>query len=302
MTIGLQGFFTIKIRQPCGTIRREYRFPNLILDNGLDGIGTNGLSWMQTIALGTDSTPPNASQIGLISLGPSTTTSNAGTTGFVAGPPPYGWFRESKRFAAGTATGTWSEVGIGRTGSNLWSRSLILDGGGSPLPITVLAIEIVDIEYELRMYRDITDATGTRTISGVDYDYIMRPAGLVSYSNCPARNLVDGTWMTTGSGAGKYIYDGAIGLYTGAPSGLSAFDYQESSVAAYSAGTYTKTTTFNWSIDNGNVSGGAKSFYGATFYNVTNIVRHQIEFDPVIPKNNTRTLSLTVSETWARRP
>lgn len=303
MTIGLQGFFTIKIRQPCGTIRREYRFPNLILNNGLNGIGTNGTAWVSVIALGTDSTPPDVSQTGLIGLGPSSSSNNSSTTGFVAGPPPYSWIRYSKRFAQGAATGTWAEVGIGRTGSNLWSRSLILDGGGSPLPITVLAIEIVDIEYELRAYPSIVDVTGTRTISSVDYDYTLRPSYLTSYQNFPSDALVNGTWMSVGGTAPTYAHEGSIGAYTSAPSGVNAYVYRVGSVSAYSSGSYTKTQTHAFTIDDLNVPNGlAKSFVMNLRNDGNNLWRYQCEFDPPIPKNNTKTLSLTFSQTWARRP
>jgi len=306
MTIGLQGFFTIKIRQPCGTIRREYRFPNLILNNGLNGIGTNGTSWVSVIALGTDTTPPDASQTGLISLGPSSSSNNSSTTGFVAGPPPYSWIRYSKRFAQGTATGTWSEVGIGRTGSNLWSRSLILDGGGSPLPITVLAIEIVDIEYELRAYPSIVDATGTRTISTVDYDYIVRPAGLSAYGTHAADSLVSGNWMSAGAHTYLIGGDGAIGAYNafGVTGNTTGQFYKTPSVASYASGSYTKTITYSFSISECNVSTGLLKSFQYYYMNTGNnsYWQYACQFTPPIPKDNTKTLSLTFSQTWARRP
>lgn len=306
MTIGLQGFFTIKIRQPCGTIRREYRFPNLILDNGLNGIGTNGTSWVTAIALGTDSTPPNASQTGLISLGVSTTTNNSSTTGFVAGPPPYSWIRYSKRFAQGVATGTWTEVGIGRSGTNLWSRSLILDGGGSPLPITVLAIEIVDIEYELRTYLSIVDVTGTRTISDIDYDYIVRPSGLTSYNSHASDSLVSGGWMS--AGAHTYIMggDGSIGAYNafGVTGNTTGQFYKAPTVAAYVSGSYTKTITYSFTISECNTTTNLLKSFLFYFMNVSSssFWSYCCQFTPSIPKDNTKTLSLTFSQTWARRP
>jgi hypothetical protein len=304
MITGLQGFFTIKIRQPCGTVRREYRFPNLILDAGLNGIGTNGASWATRIALGSSATPPDASQTGLISFGCESSSSNASTTGFVAGPPPYSWHRFSRRFAQGVATGTWSEVGIGRSGTALWSRSLILDGGGSPTTITVLAIEIVDIEYELRAYPSIVDVTGTRTISGIDYDYIMRPAALNAYSKFQTDLLIAGSWMNGGvySSYQFRAYSGTAGAYTAEPSGTAAQGGGGSvSVAAYVNGSYTKTCTVTAGVDNANVSGGIKT--ALLMVGPGNAIwMYQCQFDPALPKDNTKTISLTYSCTWARRP
>ena len=53
-------------------------------------------------------------------------------------------------------------------------------------------------------------------------------------------------------------------------------------------------------IDAGNLAGGIKSFAFYMMYYAA--LAFQIQFTPNIAKDNTKTLSLTFTVTWARRP
>lgn len=308
MIAGLQGIFTVRVYGPCGTLRKKLRFPNLILNNGLNGIGTLSTNYVLQAALGTGTAAPDVAQTGLISPGVSTSTTGPGeASGFVAGPPPYSWQKFSRRFAAGTATGNWTEIGIGNTATDLWSRALILDGGGSPTTLTVLAIEVVDIEYELRLYPSITDKVGTKTIGGVSYGYTLRPAFLSAYAQWPPSALVSGNWMSGGMSGGNNsvmtVFSGAMGAYTSAPSGASAAGTVGlGAVASYSNNSYTKVVTAPAGVDGANVSGGIKSVMVMMGPGNNTPFPFQCEFSSSIPKDNTKTISFAFSIQWGRRP
>lgn len=300
----LQGFYTITVRNSDGDIRTCHRFPNIITDNGLNGIGTNGTSWMTTIALGTGTATPAPSDTSLSGTVVTDTTAYSATTGFSAGPPIYSSIIYPKVFPQGVATGIWTEVGIGRTSTNLWSRALILDGGGLPTTLTILSTDIVTIEYELRVYPSVVDVTGTRNLGGVDYNYTIRPSNLTAYASCSVATFVEGLLMNLPSTGSVTYYTGTIGAVTSNPSGTTTTS-GSMAVAAYSSGSYTKTLTISSSITQGNLTGGVGAIrisLGNTSLSPQGSIFYQCGFTPSIPKTNSFTMSLTFSLTWARRP
>lgn len=286
------GWFKIEAIRPDGT-RRVLAdwFPNLILDGGLDRMGANSdyLNWCQ---VGSGSTAPVAAQTALVNRIAGTSTVQASSTGAQASAPYYGWLRRTYRFAQGVAAGNLSEVGVGwaSTGS-LFSRALILDGGGSPTTITVLSDEALDVTYELRRYPGTVDLTGTVVLNGVTHNWVSRAAGVTTA----------GVW--TGEGAmaldAAQSFNGNIGAVTAPnPSGTSGV--LSATALAYSAGSYTRAVTVSAGLNNSNLSGGIRSIIVTS--NVAGTGRYQIQFDPAIPKDNTKVLSLTIQHTWARRP
>jgi hypothetical protein len=298
--VGFEGLYRIIVRSPDLGVRKVLEFPNLILDNGLNGIGvqsSQGTSWMTTAALGTGTAAPAAGDTSLTN--PVSTTTNASpsvTTGHVSTGTPYNWAIFRKEFAQGDATGNWTEVGIGRTATDLWSRALIVDNTNTPVTLTIVASDIVTIEYELRVFPKITDVTGTVSIGGVTHDYIIRPAGFSAYSEHDVSTYVSGNLM--GNFGFITPYDGNIGSYTGTPSGAAASGPLTMTVAAYSNNSYTKEATWNLAIDQGNLANKIRS---VSYYMAWPPILYQCQFDPVIDKDNTKTLSLTFKLVWARR-
>lgn len=295
--VGFEGIYRIILQDQYGGVRKFYEFPNLILNNGLNGIGTNGTSWVTIIALGTGTGVPQATDTSLSGTVVTSTTSSSSSSGHVSTGDPYNWIIYRRRFGQGVATGNWTEVGIGRTSTNLWSRALILDSLGVPTTLTVIATDIVTIEYELRVYPKITDTTGTISISGVNYGYIVRPAAFGSYGSHVVDLYVSGNLMGSNSSSIIY-YSGGIGTYTAYPSGTASTLSGSPTVLSYSSGSYTKKMKWDAPISIGNV-GGVRSVN----YNIgtSNTVAYQCQFDPVIPKTDQKTLSLTFGLTWARR-
>lgn len=286
------GWFKIEAIRPDGT-RRVLAdwFPNLILDGGLDRMGANAnyLSWCQ---VGSGSTAPVAAQTALVNRIAGTNTVQASSTGAQASAPYYGWARRTYRFAQGVAAGNLSEVGVGwATSGSLFSRALILDGGGSPTTITVLSDEVLDVTYELRRYPGTVDLTGTVVLDGVTHNWVSRAAGVTTA----------GVWTGTGAMVldAAQSFSGNIGAVTALnPSGTSGS--LTATALAYSAGSYTRAATVSAGLGDSNLSGGIRSII--VWSNVVGTSRYQIQFDPAIPKDNTKVLSLTIQHSWARRP
>lgn len=284
-------WFKIEATRPDGT-RRVLAdwFPNLILDGGLDRIGANDgyLIWCQ---VGSGSTAPVAAQTALVNRIAGTSTVQASSTGAQASAPYYGWARRTYRFAQGVAAGNLSEVGVGwaSTGS-LFSRALILDGGGSPTTITVLSDEVLDVTYELRRYPGTVDLTGTVVLDGVTHNWVSRASGVTHQSS----------WAGVGTMALDFAqsFNGDIGAVTAsAPSGTSGT--LSATPLAYSSGSYTRAVTVSAGLNDSNLSGGIRSIMIRAMSGTS---RYQIQFDPAIPKDNTKVLSLTIQHSWARRP
>jgi hypothetical protein len=213
----------------------------------------------------------------------------------------YNEFVTGNRFAAGTLNGTYTEVGVGWGNTTLFSRALIVDGSGNPTSITVLSDEVLDVYYRLRKYPPLVDVTGTRVISSVSYDYTLRARSVTDTGGSAfwGRMVDTAVGATTRiSAVSAYLLaTGNIGAITGTVSGTSS-GAASAANQTYSNNSLTRGVIVTYGLTNGNVSGGARS---ATF--VSNLeAAFQCEFDPVIPKDNTKTLTLNWSVSWGRRP
>lgn len=245
-------------------------------------------SWCQ---VGSGSTAPVATQSALVNRIAGTNTVQDATTGAQSSAPYYGWARRTYRFAQGVAAGNLSEVGVGwATSGSLFSRALILDGGGSPTTITVLSDEVLDVTYELRRYPGTVDLTGTVVLGGVTHNWVSRALAVTS----PLRWAAFSNQRLTQATA----YSGDIGAVTAsAPAGTASS--LSITALAYGAGSLVRSVEVTASLDQGNLAGGVRSV-GVT--SSSGAGGYQIRFDPAIPKDNTKVLTLTIRHSWARRP
>lgn len=277
-------------------------FPNLITNAGLEAIGTSA-SWLAACRVGTGSAAPSVLDTDLSAYLAGTSTRTSNTAGATSSAPYYGHRTITYRFAAGTATGNISEVGIASNAAaatgTLFSRALVVDGGGNPTTVTVLSDEVLDVTYQIRVYSPSTDVVGTINISGVDYDFTARAANATSSASwaLSTTGATAGINVITGVGSVATAYSGPIGAVTTAPTGTQGASGSGTDIA-YNPGTYQKDFTFTWGLSNGNV-GGIRSVYTSmgtegTFGAV------QIQFDPVIPKNSTNVLELGFRQSWTR--
>jgi hypothetical protein len=91
-------------------------------------------------------------------------------------------------------------------------------------------------------------------------------------------------------------YTGTLGAITASPSGTSSTT-GSMAANAYSNNSLQRTAYATYSLTQANLSGGIKS----TRFWWDRLAGFQYEFNPVIPKDGTKTLVLNYSITWARR-
>lgn len=362
-------------------------FSNEILDSGLNRLGTGNV--FGKIALGSSSTPVNPSiQTSLESFILSTTTSTGSTNGSTSTEPYYSWKRITFRFPVRASAMNISEVGIGWTDSDMFSRALILAGGsesqlvgnlssttltvtsvvsgtvilgatvvgagipsnttiveflggtggtgtyklsnscttgssvsilstipGVPTTLSIQPTEILDITYEIRVYRSTTPVLSTISIAGSTYYTKTIPASITDSTAIEAFGISTGLIGYNTYTQSISVYNGIIGSITTNPSGSSS-TASSMTINSYSNNSYTIDATFNFSVTSGNLSGGIKSIlikpYGnngsGTSYGYS-ISSWQVGFyesdyttPKAIPKTANDTLSLTYSITWARKP
>jgi hypothetical protein len=275
--------------------------PNLVTDSGLNRLGV--AAFRNTCVVGTGSNEPTVFDAQLQSTRARTTTGAPNSPGTTAqsSEPYYTQVNPGFRFGVGSASGNLTEVGIGWFTGNglgdytLFARALIRDELGDPTTVTVLGDEVLDVYYALRIYPPTVDATYDISISGETYSCITRastvsnnqswtvPAGRVTFTSFPG-------------GTAPGVFNGPIGTITGGPSGVATYNASISNLA-YSNNSLYQDATLNWGLDQGNVSGGIRSVRyqtGAGCY--------QTQFDPPIPKDNTKVLAVSFRVGWARRP
>lgn len=289
--LGLKGWYMLEAVRSDGSRRLLADwFPNLITDLGLDMIGNS--QPLTYCAVGSGNATPTFGDTALQSLVGDTTAQVSQTFTAASGSPYFGTTTTVYNFPAGTATGNLAEVGVGDGPASLFSRALILDGGGSPTTITVLSDEALYVTYQLNQYVPLTDVTGTVVIGGVSYNYTLRAADANQSSEWAYRN---------GDAGGinlAQIYSGTIGAITSSPSGTGANSDSVNNVA-YSTGSFTLQGTATWNIATGNF-GGVKSaiaFFGTGF---ASRGAFQVQFNNVIPKDASHVLTLQFSTSWVR--
>jgi hypothetical protein len=287
----LRGLVKLTVRRADESIVRETPwFDNLILNNGLNRFGTGVVATICQV--GTSSTPPSVSQTGLLGLVASTSNLLANNDTAQASPPYYGSNIKTYRFNAGDAAGTLAEVGVGwDVTDDLWCRALILDADNLPTTITVLADEILDVSYELRIYPDLVDKIFSPVIGGITHDCILR-ASSVTDSAQWGRELLNGMNYK----AWPIVFNGALGSILVAPSGTNSFGNPLAPVITpYVDGSHEIKYTEGFGLGEGNLAGGITAFLFPTA-----IGAYKVSFDPPIAKNNTQSLALSMKFAWAR--
>jgi hypothetical protein len=300
----MTGEYRLEVRRADGSLKQDTGwFKNLILDSGLNrigsGVGVGGC------AVGTGAAPPTVTQSGLQARSAWTITTQSNVYTAQPAAPYYYQAATTYRFALGALNGNYTEVGVGWTENDMFSRALIVNDVGAPTPLTVLSDEQLDVTYRLRMYHPTSDWGGTYTISGATYTVIGRSSVATSNSwtsfGAPTQQSQGLTPAHRGWPGGAIYYAGAISAdATGSPSGQQASNGAVyPTQIAYSNNSFSRSATLTNDLNQVNISGGIRSVQLSYPGGVT---ASQYQFDPPIPKNNTRTLNLTFSTSWARRP
>jgi len=279
-------------------------FKNVILNQGLDQLGTNGNVLNGYARVGTGTTAPAVTDTTLVAQVAASNSGPSNVTVVNSGAPNYTTLSTYEyTFTQGAVVGNISEVGVGwaTTGATLFSRALIVDNMGVPTTITLTAIDQLTIYYRLNASQPTTDTTTSVTISSVSYPYTIRTALAASFASVSA-TFQYGYGFTRLNGVTLYGNDAALGAITGTLSGTiianssSGFTF---TYPAYTPGTYYRDSTFSVDVSTGNAAGGIGGIvleWGA--YNSS--LRNQIVLPTPIPKTNTQVLTITCRFTWAR--
>lgn len=267
-------------------------FHNLVTNYGLDEMATSN-AYAQYCRVGTgSSTPANSDTLLNNQIASTQATFQASNVNRFSSAPYGLTFTRYFSFGSGGAVGNISEVGVGSTPSgSLFSRALILDGGGNPTSITILSDETLYVVYQLTFYAPVSDITGSITLDGVVYNYVSRASGVTGSSFCDATFAENYTKVSGPSYTHASTYD--ITDVTGTPKISDTSWIPSASAATYVNGNHYVDITFTFAltIANGNI----KSIFGrmGTF-------SYQVGFTPAIPKTSDKVLTLTFRHSWGR--
>lgn len=314
LTTGISGEYKLVINRADGTIEETNWFSNIILDTGMDRMGlTTANIWvLQYARVGTGNSTPVATQTSLdAQIAASNQNGTAPATSPVIvneGAPLYRTTQtHSFAFNQGAVVGNISEIGVGwaTTGTSLFSRALILDNLGSPTTITLVALDQLTVYYRIRLVPQVTDTTGSVTISSTPYTYTARVANVGSFGNFsnlfrgPVQDVLGSLTTPYGPDSTTHSAGSTLGAVTSVPT-LQSGAAPTVAFGTYSNGSFFRDDIFTWSITQGNATGGIQCITLAYVSAGGSYIRYQYRFDTVIPKTSTNTLTLTVRISWAR--
>lgn len=182
---GLKGHFDIVKKKADGSIVEQYSFDNLILNGGLNLIGLQGDRVLNYCHVGVGNATPDVNQTQL--------SNHIAVSNTVAYQEKFDLTSDEKSFSitkkavfsSGQATGNIAEIGMSHSTNQvhgLFCRTLIKDSQGRPTVISKLADEILEVFYTLKIIIHHQDVTGVGLIDGEEYNYIMRPSMLGNVS------------------------------------------------------------------------------------------------------------------------
>lgn len=300
------GIFTLQVYRD-GKLRQTVGpFDNLVLNQGLDilcgGIPTGALnaSVMTYVDVGTGTNTPTITDTTLQApLGNYQADTSFSEATYVAGPPAYHTVTGVYTYPLGALVGNISEIGVGGGVPSggaptrpfyLFSRALIVDGGGSPTVISLTSADQLVVTYEVRRYLDLTTNTGSIVISGVTYatqtqiysvnTNITSPAYIVSaniryFGSYTTQTLVAPT-STSISGSGSSRTS-------------SNFIFDPYSLGSFFRTCYATISPSGWTSSIGSIS---LTLWGSW----------QIAMTPVIPKTADNALTLHFSFSFTQYP
>ena len=301
--VGLSGRFQlVKRRASDDSIVETREFQNLITDAGLNRWGSGAV--MDRCLVGSGNTTPAATDGQLASrVATSTTVQNPAVTFAYSAAERWQEYSTGYRFAAGTATGTLAEVGMGWADTGLWSRALIRDTQGNPTSLTLLADEYLDVFYTVRLQYPSTDVTGTVTLGGTNYAWAMRP---INIHTAQSWGTLFGYPLAGHSASYEYAnaYTGdLVAVANATPTGDLSYFGGPYSVAAYVDGLGSGQFYRDFSATSGttrNVGNIKTVVFTLSAPNGGRQIAWQCAFTPAIPKTSTQTLKLTLRVSWAR--
>ena len=278
-------------------VHQSQIFPNLITDLGLDRIGIGG-SISTGCYVGTSSTPPDVTDTQLGALLASTTTILSETPLAPTSPNWQPGRSFTYRFGRGVAAGNLTEIGVGWGSTTLFSRALIVDGGGTPTTFVVLSDEVLDVSYTVRCVFPLTDSTYDVTIAGIDHTVTARLA------NAANSTVLGGPAALFPLHATLFSNSTELGPVTGQVNGSNIYTGSNAiaAVGSYVNGTFNRSSLLSL---NESLANSVQGISGAVI-NTTAGIQTYINFStqflisPPIMKDATKIATLQWNVAWGR--
>lgn len=321
MKFRLMGHFTLIARNSItGESRTVADFDNLVVNQGLDFIGMTPASSASPCiggcSVGTGTTPeaPTDTVMGNYLAGTTGILSGSFSTSYQLTTTPYYVDTiQTWEFPTGAAAGNLTEIGMiwrATSGANatpnanspLFSRALIKNGSGTPITITILPIEILDVVYTIRMFVPFVDFTGSffLDINGTptSFSYITRPAQVQSGSSFWnfqagqfgfALSVVNGIFPSRAYQSSTF----AFSAITTIPSGLNGSS-GSAAIGTYTTGSFSNTFSYTWVPSIVNYASGVGGFVWASYP-----LAWQTSVSPAIMKTSLQQLTMVFNVSWS---
>lgn len=313
--VGMQGWFTVRAKDAqTGRVIREFSFPNLITNYGMNFFGAPPVAnrgvylHFGYIALGSGNTAPAFTDTTLATeLG----RSNTGATGdatesYVAGPPEYGQIRWIKTFGSAVANGTIREIGVfdAAAAGNMLCRALLLDANGNPTEFVKTSGMTIDVIYDFRWYVPQADVDyAAVNIGGSNYDLKIRP---INVSDAQGWRYAArwGTFQAPGTTYSllfnAFIHSAVSGIVAKTTStGATSSSAAQNTAAAYVSGNFYADHTSIWTAAQGALTFGRIVFCDRTDSGTLRGL-FQMQFTPALAKSGVQQLALNFRTSWAR--
>ena len=283
--IGIKGRFKIDAINTKTGARRELApmQDNVILTSGLDRIGVG--AWGNYCQVGTGNSTPAITQTTLDTRVAGVSRSGSSNTNRSVSSPWSVDFEQTFNFGEGVAEGVLAEIGLaGGVSTNLFSRALIKDSGGTPTTITILSDEYLEVTYVLTFNFKAGDTAWAFDMGGSPY------SGVIRASNADTQTILNTEVEVI---ADARAYDGAIGAEDGSPAGSNA----SASIVSdsYVSLSNERTATITLGLNDGNFAGGITALRWRS-----RIATYQASITPALVKTSSDIVTFDISTSWAR--
>lgn len=309
-TARIQGIMHVElVHARTGLIARQLTFPNLIVDAGLDAIGTTMIATLTNYcAVGTGNSAPAVNQTALdVEVVRTNATGGFAEERGIDGALAYTWWKRTRVFTTAQANATLAEIGFFQSSSagTMFARQLIKDELGNPTTITKTSEYELRVTYEVRWYIP-AQTEYSALVNGVSETIRTRAASATngtSQSGHGWRPDGDGTFNTAGFEIST-LCTGSLGAVTSVPSGALA-NSSSMITDAYVPGSYERTSLARWDAAVANDTVVKSIVTPRQLVSVSRagymVFQHEL-LAGGISKNNAQRFDFYVQHSWARYP
>lgn len=299
----VSGEYKLRVTKPDGSVQETDWMKNLVLNTGLDYLGACDGYVVGNAFVGTGTSTPLAGQTQLDGQLATISGGSQPTSSVSSGAPAYErLLTYTFTFAQGSVVGNITEIGVGPNadGTNLFSRARIVDGGGSPISLAVVALDQLTVFYRLKVKPPIVDRTGSFVIGSTTYNYTARLASADNFASSGAILYPGGVFSS------PYIVyacgaDSVLDAITGSASdGISGGGSASFTASPYVPGSYQRQCRAIWGYAQGNSDNGGIKGFNVYFDSNGASIAFQYSLNVPIPKTDTQELQLNFVYAWAR--